>query len=376
MYIKKRTQTGILATALLLAAAFSCHDKPAPNTPVTVKPPIAFATGPAPAGREMDTRFLYQAIMATDWDGAFYMGMAQLYGENYYLYLDKKDSLNFINLNTRQIHRTYIRPILAQLDDLRISLVHGHQLQLMNRHTKTFYQYRINPDFSLALQRKTVLGNEGPLKKLSFMGNWTLPPFACRDSVLFYNYGVRGPKNFIGPSAFVYFTNLNTQRPQPAFAVAHPPHYHTDEVRNADLLFDFANDSCLAFGYEQSDVLGLFNFRRNTVVQTRIDRIAQYQPFDVSKRQNLGYNEKYLQTNENNERLLIDSAGRILLFKQLYRKNKKDPREVDCYLLDGQLTPLRRFRINSAIEPTLIYNYRKGFLAFTDTLTKAYYYEL
>lgn len=320
------------------------------------------------------TKFIADEIKHNGKSVRFYCGITSLYGKEYLVYLDKKDSLCFIQIEDKFIRKIYIAPILKKLDGYYISGISNNQLSLLNNENKTFYQYTIGQDLALTLTREISLNKSGKLTGIDFCTIPDASRFVVKDSLLFINYSSNMIKKNINRSVFIYF-NLNEPVLQPRLIIDYPANYERERIYAPESLFAIPNDSSLLFGYAQSDVLGIFNIRHNTVIQTSINRKTGYIPFDETKEKNLGYVSKYLQTNETNYKLFSDSsAQRMYLFKRLARAQKTDTTVMECYIFDTQLNPVYYFKLNQEVCPSYIYKYQKGFLAFTKDFTKAYYY--
>jgi hypothetical protein len=362
-----------LAYGSLLLWQMGCAGEPKLSTKLVIKPPISFPIV-AKQSVELDTKFIADAVKADDKSIGFYCGINKLYGREYFIYLDKGDSLVFIDMASQEVHKTNIRLLVKKLDEYTVGNVEGHNLFLLNNERKTFYQYTINIDFSVTPIKEVDLNSTGIIGKTNLRVSPDANRFIVMDTLLFVNYSKRGSKNFIGETTLMRF-DLNTPSPKPTFILPYPDKYTKERIYLSELLFTPFNDSCIAFAFFQSDVIGIYNIKTNTALQTTINRKAGYLSFDESRERNLGYVAKYLLTNENNYKLLADSLQRLYLFKQLAKAQKTDTAVVECYVYDAGLNPVHCFRLGHNVSYFYIFKYQKGFLAFTKDLTKAYYYE-
>lgn len=356
---------------IMLLLQYSCKDKN--NTKVIIKTPINFSETIIQS-TELDTKFIAATKNTGGKSGYFFCGMVNLHDNEYFTFLDKADSLTFIAMDTKAVHKINFKPILKDLDEYRTSQISDSNIFLLNRETYHFYQYHINKDFSVELRKKINLNKSGKLKGLGFHVIPDATRFICKDSLLFINYSAKKNKNYIDNEAILFF-NLNDPDLKPTFLIEYPKNYYKEEIRSTELLFTMPNDSSLAFGFMQNDAIGIYHNRSNSIAQTQLNRKNGYLVFDENKHGNLGYTSKYLQINENNYQLFSDSTQRIYLFKRLAKAQKTDTTVMECYVFDTQLNPIHYFKLNQEVCPSYIYKYQKGFLAFTKDLTKAYYYE-
>jgi hypothetical protein len=366
--ISKKNCIPILFAILVILS--NCKEKT--NTILISKPPISFSSI-AKQSTEIDTKFIAEVIKADDASIGFYRGIITLYGKAYFVYLGRKDSLTFIQLADKSVKKICIDSIVKKLDEYTVGNLENNQILFLNNEQKVFFQYSINEDFSIGYIRKIQLNSTGAIKKTNFNVSPDATRFVMIDSLLFLNYSKSGSENFIDKTALMYF-NIKSPQPDPTFAIEYPKKYHERRIYCRDLLFSAINDSSLVFAFFQSDDLGIFNIKSNTVTQTSINRREGYLAFDKKKERNLGYTAKYLQTNETNYKLLSDSLQCIYLFKRLAKAQKIDTTVMECYVFDAQLNPIHYFKLNQEVCPSYIYKYQKGFLAFTKDLTKAYYY--
>lgn len=365
----KKYQYAFWSILLLLTY---CKEKS--NTKVIIKPPISFPKM-LKHSTEVDTKFITEAIKAGGGKSiGFYYGITNLFGKEYFLYLDKKDSLTFIQIADKSIRKLCIDSIIKNLDEYKIGQIQNNQILFLNNNEKTLFHYLINEDFSIRYIKKVQLNGTGAIKKTNFNVSPDASRFLLMDSLLFINYSKGNGGNFIDNTALMYF-NINKSQPNPEFMIEYPKNYQTERIYLCDLLFTAINDSSLAFAYFQSDNIGLLNTKNNTILRTNINRKDGYLTFVKEKEKNLGYVSKYLQTNETNYKLFSDSTQRIYLFKRLAKAQKNDTTAMECYLYDTQLNPIYFFKLNQEVCPSYIYKYQKGFLAFTKDFTKAYYYE-
>ncbi len=321
----------------------------------------------------INTQFLADEIKADGLSVRFLNGITRLYGKDYFIYLDQKDSLTFVDIRASRIYKTDISKVLNELDEYRIGQVSGNQLFLLNRETKTLFKYTIEKDFTLRFQKKVDLNKSDKLKGINFVSDVDATQFRCNDSLLFINYLVKKTKNFIDEYALVYF-NLNEQNLTPKRIIEYPPNFHKEEIRNRELLFDFLNDSTLVFGFMQHDTVGMYFTKSNRIIRSRINLQSGFRPFDESKHRNLGYTAKYLLINEANHKLFFDPSRRIYMMKRLAKAQKTDTTIVQCYVFTPDFTPVHTFKLNHTVCQAFIYPYEEGFIALTNNLDKAYYY--
>jgi hypothetical protein len=356
--------------AALLAWLVGCAGQP--PTKVITKQPMTFPVL-VKKSQELDVGYIGNTIKANDCAIGFSCGISRLYGREYFMYLDKKDSLVFIDMESQRIYKTDIKFIVHKLDEYTIGQFEGNHLFLLNNEKKNFYHCNISKDFSVHLVKEINLNSTDAIGKTNFRVSPDASRFVVLDSLLFANYSKAGNKNFIGKTALMGF-NLNEPHPNPSFILPYPDKYDKERIYLSEVLFTPINDSCIAFAFFQSDVIGIYNMKTNTAVQTTINRKEGYLHFDEQKERNLGYVSKYLQTNESNYKLFSDSAQRMYLFKRLAKAQKTDTTVMECYVFDAELNPIHSFKLDHDVPYCYIYKYQKGFLAFTKDLTKAYYY--
>ncbi len=358
-------------TVLLLPLFFAfCATKE--KTKIVTKPPIVF-TETSKQSVELDTKFIADEVSAYGKSIPFYCGIEILYGDEYFIYLDNTDSLTFIQLKGKSVKKVYIGNITRKMGEDYVSRIAGNQLLLLNRERKYFIAYNISQDFIITLQKSVNLNKFNKINAVRFTTHPDATRFILKDSLLFINYGILKTKNYIDKEAIVYF-NLNDSLLTPRFIIEYPIAFHNDEIRNQELLFNMVNDSCLAFGYMQHDAVGIYNMMSNSITQTQISHDCKFLNFDEEKHGNLGYTWKYLLINEGNYNLFINSLQQLYLLKRLGKAQKKDTTVMECYVFDTKLNPIHSFKLNQTVCPSYIYKYQQGFLAFNDSLNKAYYY--
>ena len=244
---------------------------------------------------------------------------------------------------------------------------------MLNQKKKIFFQYTIEKDFSLRFQRKVNINKSGKLKNIDFSTLVDATRFRFRDSLLFINYSVNKTKNFIDEYALIYL-NLNDPFLIPKYIVEYPVNYHKERIEYQELLFEFLNDSTLAFGFMQHDTVGMYFTKSNRIIRSRINLQSGFRSFDESKYRNLGYVDKYQLTNETNYKLFFDPSRRIYMMKRLTKAQKTDTTIVQCYVFTPDFTPIHTFKLNHTVCQAFIYPYEEGFIALTNNLDKAYYY--
>jgi hypothetical protein len=358
-------------TGLLLPLFFACcatKDK----TKIITKPPAVF-TEISKLAFEFDTKYIADKVSLHGKSIPFYCGIETLYGDEYFIYLDDADSLTFIQLKDKSVKKAYIGNITRKMGEDYVSRITDNQLLLLNREKKYFVAYKISQDFAITLQKSVNLNKFNKIDAVRFTTHPDATRFILKDSSLFINYGILKTKNYIDKKAIVHF-NLNDSSLTPRFIIDYPITFHKVEIRNQELLFNMVNDSCLAFGYMQHDAVGLYNVKSNSIIQTQINHNCRFLDFDEGKHGNLGYTWKYLLTNEKNFTLFSDTLQHIYLLKKLGKAQKKDITLMECYVFDKQLNPVYSFKLNQTVCQAYIYKYRQGFLAFNDSLNKAYYY--
>jgi hypothetical protein len=357
---------------ILMSVLFACCTSKN-STNIIVRAPAVFTVSSS-VSVELDTKFIANEVNIYGKSIPFYCGIEKLYGNEYFTYLDNADSLTFIQLQNKVVRKVYIGNITSKMGEYYLSRITENKLLLLSREKKYFYEYSIDENFILALQKEYNLNTTGKLNKVRFLTYPDATRFISSNSSLFINYAKGNEKNFIDKHAIVYF-DLTDPALEPKFIINYPENYHKERIENKELLFDMLNDSCLAFGYMQHDEVGTYNIRNSTTTTSQISHNCKFLLFDEQKTENLGYVAKYLLTNEGNYKLFSDSLQRIYLFKKLGKAQKKDTTVMECYVFDNQLKPVTSFKIDQTVCQAYIYKYRQGFLAFNDSLNKAYYYE-
>jgi hypothetical protein len=359
------------AFLLLFVLSASCTSKKSTN--VIIKPPLVFTLS-STSSSEFDTKFIADEVDKFGKSISFFCGIENLYGKEYFIYLDNADSLTFIHLQSKRVIKKFLGNITSKMGEYYLSRISGNKLHLLSRENKYFYEFVIDENFIPILKKEYNLNVTGKLDRIRFLTYPEATRFLLTNSSLYINYAKGNQKNLIDKNAILYF-NLSDTALDPKFIVDYPVNYHKDRIENKELLFEILNDSCLAFAYMQHDNIGIYDVINNTSRISNIIHDCKFLTFDENKNKNLGYVAKYLLTNEGNYKLFCDSLKLIYLFKKLGKSYKKESTKIECYVFDINLNPFKFFKLNQNVCQSYIYKFQSGFLAFNDSLKKAFYYE-
>ncbi len=364
-----RNQFAILIVVLF----FSCLRKS--DTTVITKESLTFSESEIRPVRILNTGVIQLEIKKNNINPKFFSGIQFINGSDYFLYLDLKDSLTFINLKNNNVKRTFIGHIVKSMGLFYSSKVEGANFYFINNNTKIFYHYIITKsNDELKLVNLYKLNTSHDFTKFTFGGRGLSTNFIFHYPFLLINYSMQGKMNFIGKTGIVYF-NIEDAKLIPFFIVTYPKKYFKERIYTTDLLFDMVNDSCIAYAFASSDEIGVYDLANKVETRTSIKHSCGFLAFDKSKEMNLGYINKYLLLNEVNRKILTDSNQNIYIIKQLAKQNKSDSIVKECYIMNRNLTPIMKFKFNFQLSQRFFFKTSNGFLAFSDSLNKAYCYE-
>ncbi len=141
-------------------------------------------------------------------------------------------------------------------------------------------------------------------------------------------------------------------------------------------IFDTDTAGSIYFTYDLNDSIFRIDKQGKILSRGRLHPNSNFIDFDWSKEENLAYVRKYSSNTELNLYLKVISNERVLIIKQLSNKNILQKAKYKYFLLDSNLRIINADTIRRDVYPRLAYEYKKGFILLSDSLNKAFYYEI
>jgi hypothetical protein len=352
---------------------FSCTAKQERPSEIKVKF-LSVLSAELPVKDEFSTERLKLAFKQNGFFMNFYHGVNTLYKNDYFIFCDRTDSLIFFDLNSKALLRRPLRPNLYPHRDFLLSVIKGNELVVLHADTKELSIYQIDSSLNIKFSKKYNVGNFLKKSEMINCGAQTTN-FDFQFPTLYLNYYKGKSLNYIDKYSVLFFSVLDSNHTR-SHAISYPENYHIERVYNSAPLFTLINDTTLAYCFMGSDKIGVFNTISGISTVNDIEHECKFVKFDKSKEQNLAYVQKYSETNEGNKRLLPGSNGEILVFKQLQKSRRSDSTKLQCFIFDQGLLTQKKIDFKYAVCPLLIFAFKKGFLLFSESIEKAYYYEV
>lgn len=141
-------------------------------------------------------------------------------------------------------------------------------------------------------------------------------------------------------------------------------------------LFDVDSMSHIFFTYELNDSIFKTDMNGQRIKAGVLHDNPRFIQFKWKKEQDLAYVRKYSHETEMNKRLHVLDSNRILVIKKLAGNNLMEKPVYKYFLFDQNLQKLYADTIRHGVYPNFSYKYKNGFILLSDSLSKAYYYEI
>jgi hypothetical protein len=204
------------------------------------------------------------------------------------------------------------------------------------------------------------------------MFNPGAPAFALSYPHVFIRYGLRKGKNYIDTTAYLsYDLASNTYKK----IIRYPSCFSDCAFYDYNSNIDVSNGSVYCL-FKWHDAIYKYDASGTLAAEGLIAHECRFEPFDKSNEKNLAYVRKYLETSENNNKLLANGQGYVFVSKQLEKEDLKSPEVNEFFVFNAQLQQVRSFKSPVPVYPYAFFKYSAGFMYFNDSLTKAFYYEM
>lgn len=138
------------------------------------------------------------------------------------------------------------------------------------------------------------------------------------------------------------------------------------------------NDSTLIYTFNSSDSIFKIHYKKDEyILKRKVDGFSGFENFNPQKSRDLAYVRKYLETTEGNFNLLKTADNKhIIIIKHLPKKSINDIDQWGYCILNDNLLMEYKGVFQQSISPLFCFTYKNGFLIFSKSLEKAYYYEI
>lgn len=140
----------------------------------------------------------------------------------------------------------------------------------------------------------------------------------------------------------------------------------------------FVDDSTLIYSFESSDSIYRYNFLKNTYsAGAKFNISSSFRKYDRKDKMDLGYLRWQEGTNEVNFKFFSMLDGGYFILKKLRKEKLEDRNIFEFFVLNENSFSIQANNIfPEKLFPGSCLPYKKGIIAFTYSMDKAYYYEL
>ena len=279
------------------------------------------------------------------------------------------DVFDFENLNNHWIipFKNKVRPA-----EYYNSLFNKDTFHYVDLWGKKYFEYKIEKDSTFSLIDSLDFSKIQGFKNYYISTNLGAQSLSYKYPYILVPYGHNKKKNFIDTWAYLKI-NLKTKKVEKV--IKYPECYQCSNIYDQNSTTVFNTDGSIICLFDQFDGLNYLSDdgKRDTISQ--LYHNCSYVAFDKSKEQNLAYVRKYLENGEKNIKLLIVNDIYHIVIKRNYKKELSDKSTYSIFVFDSRLNQIYSENIIHPVFTPAIFEYKKGFLIFNDSLSKAYYYD-
>jgi hypothetical protein len=352
--------------SLLYLAYTSCNN----NSYNTITPiPVNFAEDSLYKRTNVQCNNLPKILRDNKFNYNLGAGLLEVGNNGYLIFKGKNYFLSFLNINnfndtTKEVYKSFYSSNYFRLTD--------SFLVDFNRRSNTFYIYKIEPMLSLKLIDSLIFDDVDKKRVKHPRTEHLSTNFLYNNNKLIVNYSLRKGNNFIDD-----FALCAVEDGKKKFIGKYPEKYlGKTRIRNTNTLFAPVNDSLIVMGFTESDELTVFNYDNTEINRIKLSNDTSFIQLDKSKEKNLAYIDKLIQTNEKNVNLFQDKKGNLLFFKLERKPHKDSPNSMICFVMDANLKPKFKFKLNGEVFPYFIFKYENGFIVFSKKIDGYDYYEI
>ena len=321
---------------------------------------------------EINTEQIFQILHEKKSDDIFgYHLVANKLGYRF-VFLNKFGQLevfDFQNLNNHWVipFKNIVRP--AEYYNSLFSNDTFHYVDLWG---KKYFEYKVERDSSFSLIDSIDLSKIQGFEHYYISTNLGTQSLAYKYPYILVPYGHNTKKNFIDTWAYL---KINLQTKKVAKVIRYPECYQCSNIYDQNSTTVFNADGSIICLFDQFDELHYLSTeeKRDTVFQ--LYHTCSFVAFDKSKEQNLAYIRKYLENGEKNIKVLNVNDIYHVVIKRNFKKELTDKSTYSIFVFDSQFKQVYSENIFHPVFTPTIFEYKKGFLIFNDSLNKAYYYD-
>ncbi len=294
-------------------------------------------------------------------------------------YLNDEGDLIFYNLKARNNSVISLKKYLGN-NGTHNGMISGERLFLYVRDSMLLYEFRI--DFS-----KNIIKDE---KKYDLSWVWDHGKYIDRhqngntlfniQENIFIGYQTMNPKTYYldNSSYFKYELLTGNKSIYKSKTLIYPKSFLRGRHYNYDTHLLALNDSTLVYALNSTDSIYKIHYKNDEyILKGKIDGFSGFEKFNPKKTRDLAYVRKYSETTEGNFNLLKTYNNKhIIIIKHLAKKSINDVDQWGYGILNENLDMEYKGVFQHSISPLFCFQYKNGFLIFSKSLEKAYYYEI
>lgn len=290
--------------------------------------------------------------------------------KNYFLFLSTDDSLVVLDLDSDRHVKTVDFTPISQKTVLFNGLFHRDTLHIVDAGRKQYRSYAISSNWEFSGIDSIDLLQLTGLRHFELPLNLRGHGLAYAAPFLAIQYLNTGKKNYLDGSSYL---EINTRDKSFQKTGKYPDCFHCTYIYDYESSSVYAGNGALLTVYNQYDHIYL-NQKGEDQAGFPLQHDCKFRPFDAHKEQDLSYIRKYGVNGERNLKIIEAGDQHYIVLKHNNKDRLSDSSRFSWFVFDNRFKQLYGADVQESIFFPAFFSYKNGFLVFSDSLNKAFYY--